>query len=71
MGGACFPYPRVQLQLPDDFEGLALGIIVEAGHTDDVTVTGIRVKGLDQVVAHPHIDDLAALGKFGVCGDGG
>ncbi|MFI5460732.1 MAG: hypothetical protein ACHRXM_35415 [Isosphaerales bacterium] len=55
----------VDLLLPEYFEGLALGVIVEAGHTHEgrVIPDGGRDDLFDKVLALPDADDIPCLGS--------
>ena len=60
--------PRVELALPQHLEGLAEGVVLEAGQADQGGVA-VSVRGreiLDEVLARADADDLSRLERVGV-----
>jgi hypothetical protein len=59
--------------LPQDLEGVALGVVLEAGEAQEGGVAGVRGEDdlVHEVLAGAHVHDLAGLERAGVAPGGG
>jgi hypothetical protein len=72
-GGDAIPrgaaeHAGVELVLPEDLEGITLGVVLEAGEAQERGVAGLRRRDdlVDEVLAAADVDDLAGLERGAV-----